>query len=428
MSGRIDRPAAARFRFWLAQANREESSALLIAAGGDETKAIQRFAWAQNPEYTGKEALFARMSKAADTLAAVQRSGGDPMSEQIAEIKDASRAYESHRVESARLPPAPPIVLPNDPMQPVPDLRAMIAVGKEQLTPEYLAVMSAQGLTYKNTGGVIYVRHGETTHNANPGGVAGGSIRGPWGAQLTPGARTAASSLRGTMQALANQGMIASVDVSTVDRAADTYRLATQDVTGLPKPVFDRRHNEYRVGGFGNLAKIAPGNPKYVSKNGYWVGRDAQNQVAIDFNNMSRDWVPSSEPYLPNTPRFDGNPVRSQGDSESRNQHLARSEEVHDERALPVAGDGKFKVIFAHQFSGGNTSATIFRRGEDPMKTGHSIPNTAPQYWIVHVFVDAQGKEHGFAALAGRGDLAAPGETPKGQTPRANPASGGSAR
>ena len=428
MSGHVDRVAGAHLLFWLKQANLEASSALITSAGGDDTKAMQRFAWAQNPEYSGKETLFARMSKAADTLAAVERSGGNMTSEQLTEIRGATSAYEAHRVAFDRLPPAPPIVMPNDPMQPVPDLREMIAFGKEQLTPKYMAVMKAQGLTYVNTGVVIYVRHGETAHNANPGGVAGGSIRGPWGAQLTPGARQAASNLRGTMQALANQGMITSVDVSTVDRAKTTYRLATQDVTGLPEPVFDRRHNEYAVGGFGNLAKIAPGNPKYVSKNGYWIGRNAQGGVGVDFNNMSRDWRPSSDPYLPNTPRFGNTPVRSQGNALSRNEHLEIGAEVVDQRAIPIAAAGKALVIYGHQFSAGNVSATIFGRGEDPMKTGHSIPNTGPQYWVMHVFVDTQGKQHAFAAPAGRGDLAAPGETPKGQTPPINPAGGGSAR
>ena len=395
-------------------ANQSKANAILSILNGDESAAIRCFTWAQNPEYKGKEVMFARMYAASNTVGGLQADTGARLSpSQLIELRKLAKDYAIHQADWTKLPPAPAMVKPNDPMQPVPDLRQMIAFGKEQLTPERLAQAKSVGLTYVNTGIVIYIRHGETTHNANPGGVAGGSIRGPWGAQLTPSAEREALSLRGTMQALADQRMITSVEVSEVDRADKTYRLATQGVSGLPTAVRDGRHNEYKVGGYGGLPKIAPGNPKYVSKNGYWIGRAANGGLGIDFNNLSRDDVPPGEPVMPDTPRFGGSPVRAQEDRESRNDHLARSAQVYQERTVPVLVQGGVVVDFAHQFSGGNTSSTIFNDGTDPMMVGHKIPNTAPQYWVVHVFVDQSGQYRSFAAPAGRSDLAAPSGTPK---------------
>jgi hypothetical protein len=412
---KLDEKYTAAWQSWReSPAHRAEASEILNVLDGDETTAIRCFTWAQNPEYKGQEVMFARMYAASNKIGELRTNSGarlGPLA--LSEMRALAHEYAVHQAEWKKLPPAPPMVQPNDPMQPVPDLKQMIAFGKEQLTPERLAQAKRDGLTYVNTGVVIYVRHGETTHNANPGGVAGGSIRGPWGAQLTPTAEQEAQSLRGTMQALADQKLIISVEVSDVDRADKTYRLATQGVTGLPPAVRDGRHNEYKVGGYGGLPKIAPGNPKFVSKNGYWIGRAAGGGLGIDFNNLSRDAQPPSEPVMGNTPRFGGSPVRAQEDRESRNDHLARSTQVHQERTVPVLAQGGVAVIFAHQFSGGNTSSTIFNDGTDPMVVGHKIPNTAPQYWVVHVFVDQRGKQHSFAAPAGRSDLAAPSGTPK---------------
>jgi hypothetical protein len=304
----------------------------------------------------------------------------------------------------------------------VPDIRAAIETGKTDLTPEYLQQMRDKGLEYVGTGMSIMVRHGETEHNANPGGVAGGSARGPWGAQLTPRARQQASSLRGTMQALADQGVIDRVFVSTVDRAMLTQRLATQDVTGLPAPEFDIRNNEFRVGGYLNLPKIAPGNPTFLHPSGILFGRSADGNLGVDFNQVQpnpREWAPSNEVQFPNTPRFGNSPVRSQGEAESRLGHLARSSRGYDE-ALDAMANGRAVAFFSHQFDIGNKDNYVFGDA-DYMRVGHGIPNVAPQYWVVHVFRNSEGQLVPVGAVAGQGDLAPPGGTPKGQTPPTRP-------
>lgn len=411
--------ARAHANYGLLQRHRSEASALLKLAGGDEKRAIQRFAWAQVDEFRGKELLCARMAAAVDALDTQSRAAqsGKPASVPVAELKKLAKHYDTHRVAYDKLPPAPPIKLPtraDNPMQPVPNIKATVNTAKAELTPQYLQEKQAEGLSYQGTGMVIYVRHGETNHNANPGGVTGGSLNGPHGAQLLPQARMDARALRGTMQALVNQGDVAEIQVSPIQRARETLRYATQDVKGLPKVVVDARHSEYRVGGLFGLPKIALGNAKYVSKNGIWYGRTAANSVGIDFNNQSRDWVPPREVALPSTPRFGGTPVRRQPETESRNQHAERSAQVLVQQALPKIVNGKAVVVFSHQFSIGNSDFAIYG-DQDYMKTGHGIPNVAPQYMVVHVFKDAQGNLVPIGATAGQGDLAPPGVTPKNQ-------------
>lgn len=395
----------------LAQSHQTEAAVMLQAAGGDEALAARFYTWAQNPEYTNRETLVAGIMELGRSM-----REGRPLPD--AKAQALTRAYAAYRQVYDALPPQPPIELANNPMQPVPDLRAMIGVGRQQITPQYLQQMQERGLTYQGTGAVILVRHGKTTHNANPGGVAGGSARGPWGAQLTPQAQQEATSLRPTMQALANQGVIDRVIVSTVDRAMVTHRRATQDVTGLPPAEYRAENNEYRVGGFLNLPKIDP-NFRLEARpspqvDGALLGFSAiPGWPGVDFNNKPRDWVPSNEVYLPEAPRFGNSPVRSQGETESRLDHLARSTQGLID-ALPSVADGRAVAIFSHQFDIGNKDHAVF--GDmDYMAVGHGIPNVAPQYWVVHVFKDAQGNLVPVGALAGQGDLAAPGGTPKGQ-------------
>jgi hypothetical protein len=247
--------------------------------------------------------------------------------------------------------------------------------------------------------------------------VAGGSARGPWGAQLIPQAQQEATSLRSTMQALANQDIVDRVIVSTVDRAMETHRRATQDVTGLPPPEYRAENNEYQVGGFFNLPKIDPNRRSEAQPSadagGALVGPSADGGTGVDFNNMPRDWVPSNDVYLPDVPRFGGSPVRAQGETESRLQHLARSTEGL-RQTLDSMAAGRAVLFYTHQFDIGNKDHAIFG-DQDYMIAGHGIPNVAPQYWVVHVFRDTEGNLVPVGALAGQGDLAPPGGTPRGQ-------------
>jgi hypothetical protein len=393
----------------LTQSHQTKSAVLLQAAGGDEALAARIYTWAQNREYAGKETLVAGIVE----LGRAQR--GDTAALPDAKALALARAYLAHRQVADALPPAAPIVLTNNPMQPVPDIRAMIGIGRQQLTPQYLQQMQERGLTYVGTGAAILVRHGKTEHNANPGGVAGGSARGPWGAQLIPQAQQEATSLRPTMQALSNQGIVDRVIVSTVDRAMETHRRATQDVTGLPPPEYRAENNEYRVGGFLNLPKIDPSQRSAAQPSaetgGALVGPSAGGSTGVDFNNMPRDWVPSNDVYLPDVPRFGGSPVRAQGETESRLQHLARSSEGF-RMTLNSMASGRAVMFYTHQFDIGNKDHFVFG-DQDYMRVGHGIPNVAPQYWVVHVFKDAQGNLVPIGALAGQGDLAPPG--PRGQ-------------
>jgi uncharacterized protein YjbI with pentapeptide repeats/bisphosphoglycerate-dependent phosphoglycerate mutase len=303
------------------------------------------------------------------------------------------------------------------PMRKVPDLEEMRTLAKQEITPELIDHMAQQGLTYKDTGVMVLVRHGRTNHNEVPGGFFSGNKEGPHGAQLTPAAREEASRLNLEMRQIAPQ--ISEVFVSPVDRARDTMQLATKDLEDvLPRAQVVEDMRERGIGGMFGLPKPAPGAKKKVSEvfGGITIGKAADGTLGYDINPLGRDYVPSNDVFPGGSRR--NRPEGTDGKAESWNLMLDRAQGVLDEKFLPVLAEGKNALGFTHQYFIGMEDAALFKpapgaTGEDtisrdPVLTGHGIPNTAPQYWPVHVFEDQDGGLHSVPSGVGQGQLAAP--------------------
>jgi broad specificity phosphatase PhoE len=402
---------------WLRSTHLTESAAMLRALGSDETLAAQAHAWSQNREFTGKEALFARM------LASQKAGAVESMSpEQVREIRRVAGEYAQHRAAYEALPPRTHVDKPADPMRPVPDLVALNASAKTQLTPQFIADMQARGYTYENTATLVNVRHGETTGNVVKGGYFAGGLLGPQGPDLTAGAKDAASALVPEMQTIAPH--IGKIIVSPTDRAQLTRRLATQGVEFPPgtEVKVDNEFAEHHVGGFFGLKKPANKEKTRISGlTGLRIGLTEDGKLGVDKNNMPRTYVPPMDTVFPSVPRV--SPVGSEGRAESWDQMRQRVAEAVQRDVLPELAQGRNVLIFSHQYVVGNQDAFFFTDesgpgvARDPLLTGHDVPNTAPQYWTLHVFRDASGHRIVVPAVAGQGQLAAPGKTPKGQTP-----------
>jgi hypothetical protein len=111
--------------------------------------------------------------------------------------------------------------------------------------------------------------------------------------------------------------------------------------------------------------------------------------------------------------------VRAEPQAESWNQMYTRVSDALQREVLPKLAQGRNVLIVSHQYVIGNQDAFFFtgEAARDPLSTGHDLPNTAPQYWTLHIFRNAEGHRIVVPAIAGQGQLAAPGATPKGQTP-----------
>ena len=405
--------------YWLLQGNRAKATPVLAAAGGDTERAARAFVWAQNPQYKGKEVLVARLLSVKESLS---QTAGGASAEQLATLRSLSADYAAHRSAFDALPPRTVVDKPADPMRPVPDLGALNTLAKTELTPEFMARMKAKGLTYVNTATLVNIRHGETDGNKVSGGYFAGGLVGPWGAQLTPEAKQAASALVPEVQKNASQ--ISAIIVSPTDRALGTFRRATQGVQfpASTTVTVEKDFAEHHVGGLFGLKKPAKGEPTYTSGvNGWEVGKTEDGNLGPDKNKLPRTYVPPVEPVYPSVPRV--TPVRSEGDTESWEQMRVRVAEAVQRDVLPVMAEGKNVLIVSHQYVVGNQDAFFFPAadgvGNDPLHTGHDVPNTAPQYWTGHIFKDAAGKLVVVPAAVGQGQMAAPGLTPKGQTPPA---------
>ena len=412
--------AAAQRWHWTRQTNRTASDEVLAAVGGNEDRAARAHAWSQNPEYRGKEALFARMAGAPELIQAL----GDPAqtaaaSAKLGQLQSLVADYATHRIAFDRLPARTVVDAPADPMRPVPDLGALNTLAKTELTPEFIASMKSRGYTYVNTATLVNIRHGETDGNKVSGGYFAGGLVGPWGAQLTPEAKQAASSLVPEVQKNASQ--ISAVIVSPTDRAQGTFRRATQGVAFPSTTTFkvEKDFAEHHVGGLFGLKKPAKGaQTRESGVNGWIVGKTEDGNLGPDKNQLPRTYVPPVAPVYGSVPRV--TPVRSEGDTESWEQMRVRVAEAVQRDVLPVLAQGKNVLVVSHQYVVGNQDAFFFPAeagvGNDPLRTGHDVPNTAPQYWTAHVFKDAAGKLVVVPATVGQGQLAAPGLTPKGQT------------
>jgi broad specificity phosphatase PhoE len=396
---------------WAQQCNRNEASVVLAAARGDATRAAQLFAWAQNPEFKGKEVLFASM-------VGVNRLQSPVDAQRLAS------SYAAHRDVTDALPPrsTPPIA--ETEMRPVPNLANINSLAKTtDITPAYLAQMEQKGYTYVNTATIVNVRHGETTGNVVSGGYFAGGLVGPWGPQLTEKARIDASNLYSEMQKIAPQ--VGAIIVSPTDRALDTYRRATQDVDFPHVDVVkvEMGFAEHHIGGFLGLKKPRKGGVTKMSGiHGIKVGITEDGNLGVDKNTAvgGKDYVPPMEPQLTSVPRVI--PVRSEGRAESWNQMETRIRNVMQRDVLPELAEGKNILIFDHQYVASNMVRSIYGGsiigGYDPVAMGHNVPNTGPMYMPVHVFKDANGKLLMVpATVGGQSQLGAPGQVPKGQTP-----------
>ena len=433
---------------WTRQSNRTAAAEVLAAVGDNEDRAAQAHAWAQNPEYRGKELLFARMSGAKEILQTLDDASQTTVATGIrmTKLKALVTDYTSHRVAFTQLPPRTMIDPPADPMRPVPDIGALNALAKTELTPEFLAGMKARGYTYENTATVINIRHGQTDGNLVSGGYFAGGIRGWPGPQLTLEAQRAASSL--VPEIAKNASQISAVFVSPTDRALETYRRATQgvqfssstavevevvkdasttvEVVQATPTVFEviQEITEHNIGGLFALKKPAKGAVTYESGvNGWTVGKTEDGYLGPDKNSLPSNYVPPVSPVYSSVPRV--TPVRSEGVSESWDQMSNRIGKVVDDKMLPLMAKGKNILAFHHQHVMARLDVKVYRAedgvGNDPMHTGEAMPNTAPQYWTAHVFKDAQGKLVVVPASVGQGQLAAPGLIPKGQTAPTTP-------
>ena len=419
----------------------------LTMAGGDEKTAIQRFEWAQNREFQGKEVLFAKMGRSVDLLVAYEKAGaGRTMTaEQIEHIRDASREYVKHRTTFDTLPPRTQVDPPDDPMRPVPNLAALNASAKAQLTPEFVADMRARGYVYENTSTLTTVRHVETDGNVIKGGYFAGGLIGPWGPQGTPAGLDAASALVPEIKKIAPY--IGLIVTSPTDRTLVTDRRATQGVLfpeGTVRLV-SRKAAEHGIGGFCGLKKCVPdrasrnsglvGMQVLVTKDGkqiyqfegIQIGFTEDGKLGVNKNNLPRSYVPPEKGVYLSIPRVI--PVTTDGAAESWDQMGVRISELLQEDIFPAMAQGKNVLAFTHQYVNGFIDGSIYKEefgrgvGNDPLETGHKTPNTAPQYVTLHMFRGADGKRMAVPAIAGQSQLAAPGKTPKGQTPPANPIS-----
>ncbi len=401
---------ASQLAWWAKQNNRAKASVILTSAGGNETKAAQLHCWAQNPEFKGKEVLFARM-------ASVDRLQNPAQAARLA------LDYASHRVAADALPARTQKDIAATPMRPVPNLKNVNALAKKtDITPAYLREMQAKGYTYVNTATIVNVRHGETTGNVVSGGYFAGGLVGPWGPQLTGNAKRDASNLPPEMRKIAPQ--IGAIIVSPTDRASETYRRATQGVTfpNVEDVKVELDFAEHRIGGYLGLKKPAKGATTTQRPDGVSIGRTEDGHLGPDKNTASRDYVPPLEPQMPEVPRVI--PVRSEGRSESWNQMQTRISSAMQRDVLPELAAGKNVLMFNHQFVASNLVKSVFEgsiAGDyDAVNMGHNVPNTGPMYIPVHIFKDANGALKIVpATVGGQSQLGAPGQLPKGQ--KANP-------
>jgi broad specificity phosphatase PhoE len=404
---------------WTKQAHLEGQAALLRAAGGDETKAAQIHAWAQNPEYRGKETLVAKLYSVQGRAAVLRNSppGSAAARQTLDEMRELAREFAAHRTAFTTLPPRTIVDGPPDPMRPVPNLKALQAQAKANLSPELVANMKSIGFEYANTATLVNIRHGQTDGNVVSGGYFAGGMLGPWGAQLTAAAKDAASRLVPELRAIAAQ--IGAVIVSPADRALETFARARQGVE-FPKGTsitVERDFRERDVGGNQSLKKPAAGNPTTITPGGHASGLSEDGAPAININPAGPYFVPSLEPYLPNSPRM--TPVRSSGNTESWDGMHRRIAQAVEKDILPQLAAGKNVLVVSHQFVIGNQDSFFYSNaaghelGRSPIETGHEMPNTAPQYWPMHVFRNVKtGKLVVVPAEGGQGQLAAPGVTP----------------
>jgi broad specificity phosphatase PhoE len=412
--------------YWTKLANLGGAALVLRVAGGDDTKAARIHAWAQNPEYRGKETLVAQLYKVQDLASTLRAAvpGSSAARKALTELRALSERLAEHRTAFTALPPRTIVDSPPDPMRPVPNLKNLNAQAKAALPTALVADMKARGFEYLNTATLVNIRHGPTDGNKIGGYFAGG-LRGPWGAQLTAEGKDAASRLVPELKTIAPY--IGAVIVSPTDRALETYRRATQGVS-FPKntPVtVVQDFSEHHVGGLFGLKKPAKGSRTVVSKvDGLTYGRAAlDGAVAIDKNPAGTDFVPSLVPYLPLEPREVV--VRAEPKAESWTKMDLRVSQAVERDILPELAAGKNVLLVSHQFVIGSQDALFYHDavspglGRDARATGHDVPNTAPQYWTMYVFRNAQtGKLVVVPAVAGQGQLAAPGVTPSGQTPK----------
>ena len=421
---------------------------MLRLAGGDEKTATQRYEWSQNKEFRGKEVLFAKMGRSVDLLLIHEKSGADRTmtAAQTEQIRNAATEYVQHRTMFDALPPRTYIDPPEDPMRPIPDLPSLNASAEAQLTPEFLADMSARGYVYKKTSTLVGIRHPETDGNIVKGGYFAGGLRGPWGPQVTAGGLDAATALVPEIRKIAPYiGLIAT---SPTDRTRVVKRVATQGVP-FPKDTVEVepiKLAEHGIGGFCGLKKCVPdrasrnsglvGMHVLVTKDGkqtlQWegiqIGYTEDGKLGVNKNNLPTSFVPPKKGVYLSIPRVI--PVTTDGAAESWDEMAVRTGELLQEDILPAMAQGKNVLAFTHQYVLGFMDGSIYTDehadglANDPLETGHKMPNTAPQYMTLHIFQRADGKYIAVPAIAGQGQLAAPGKIPKGQTPPANPTSG----
>jgi broad specificity phosphatase PhoE len=413
------RPSPDSRWYWTKLANLEGSASLLQSAGGDETKAAQIHAWAQNPEYKGKEVLVAQLYGVQDRAAVLRNAapGSPAVRQTLTELRRLSERFAAHRTAFTSLPPRTIVDAPPDPMRPVPNLKNLNAQAKANLSPELVANMKSIGFEYANTATLVNIRHGETDGNVVSGGYFAGGMPGPHGAQLTAKAKDAASRLVPELKVIAPD--IGAVIVSPADRALETFARARQGVEfpkGTPITV-ERDFRERDIGGNQSLKKPAAGSPTVITPGGFASGLSEDGAPAININPAGPYFVPSLNPYLPDSPRM--TPVRSSGNTESWDGMHQRVAQAVNKDILPQLAAGKNVLVVSHQFVIGNqdsfffSNATGHNLGRDPIKTGHEMPNTAPQYWPMHIFRNVKtGQLVVVPAEGGQGQLAAPGVTP----------------
>jgi broad specificity phosphatase PhoE len=405
--------------YWTKLANLEGSASLLRVAQGDETKAAQIHAWAQNPEYRGKETLVAQLYGVQDRASALRAAApGSPAARQtLTELRSLAEQFAAHRTAFTALPPRTIVDAPPDPMRPVPNLKNLNAQAKANLSPDLVANMKSIGYEYANTATLVNIRHGETDGNVVSGGYFAGGLPGPHGAQLTEKAKDSASRLVPELRTIAPD--IGAIIVSPTDRALETYRRATQGVTfpeGTTETI-EPDFGERRIGANQSLKKPAAGNPTVITPGGFASGLSEDGAPAININPAGPFFVPRlSPPYLPNSPRM--TPVRS-GETESWDGMYRRVANAVNKDILPQLAAGKNVLVVSHQFVIGNqdaffySNATGHNLGRSPIETGHALPNTAPQYWPMHIFRNVKtGQLVVVPAEGGQGQLAAPGVTP----------------
>jgi uncharacterized protein YjbI with pentapeptide repeats/bisphosphoglycerate-dependent phosphoglycerate mutase len=311
-------------------------------------------------------------------------------------------------ISSSERPHHEQLVL-TDPMRPIPNLKTLRenAINSEELA-RLRSELGKQGLEYQGTGVVVNVRHGKTNYNAIPGGFFAGAVKGPYGAQLLAASEDAARALQPEIRAISQD--IQAVFVSPVDRATATYRLAVSGIDNLPTALYRQWLEEHHVGMLAGQTKPVPGAVTRRSNVlGVDVGKDYQGKLGKDKNRLDRDYVPGNYPGLPNTP------LTGKDKSESWLGMLQRVESGVNQDFLPILAKGGNILAINHQFNIGHQDAVIFkdrpgqaRIANDPLKTGHDLPNTAPQYWVVYVFKDAKGNLVPIPATAGQGQLSAP--------------------